>query len=171
MIRIIFNQIVEDDLQYTHYDDYPDFYGYGGIYGLSYYEDKTCFHFHTTDDSEFEGNEEFAIKLYSFTPLTPDILDTPNITSLYSDPYDLLFNFTDDYDYDYHHDDHHFHHGHHDHHDDSNNGGTCGCGYDFLDYFYESFSVRNTFNTLIPEEFRTIHVTIVDNDEGNEITC
>lgn len=155
------NVIVGDDLQYTHIDDYPYFYGYGGIYELAYDEEKSCFHFHTKDDNEFEGNEEFSIKLYSFTPLQREDLDNPNITTLYPSPFDLLFNFTDDYEYDPYHN--HHHHDDDDHHGDDSC--TCDCGCDF-GLPYEYFSERFTFDTFIPKEASTIHVTIVDNEEG-----
>ena len=141
-------------MQYTHVHDYPHFYHYGGIYYIYPDEDKTCFHFHTKDDDYFEGNENFAINLFSFTPTTfeRDGSGDSNFT-----PFDVFshVNFTDGHRND---DGYHDHpdDDHHDHHDDDK------------DYDYDPLVVSEHlfFDTVIPESLSTIHVTIVDNDEG-----
>lgn len=68
--------IVHYDLKYDH-DTYPSFDQYGGYYYIYEGYNYTCFHFHTENDNEFEGNEQFTIKLHSFTP---DPFPPPNGT-------------------------------------------------------------------------------------------
>ena len=66
----------------------------------------------------------------------------------------------------YHHHDKHKSGGHHDHHDKPQH--HPGDFYsDYYDDYFEYFAELYTFDTYIPESANTIHVTIVDNDEGN----
>ena len=134
-------------MQYTHTNDYPDFYHYGGIYPIYPYENKTCFHFHTEDDDEFEGNENFAIKLFSFTPINATELEGGSGSGYTPPSKHDIFDFDDRFDSYHHHDD-----------EEDNT---------FSQYRAFFYSEHRLFDTYIPEALSTIHVTIVDNDEGH----
>ena len=94
----------------------PNFDHYGGIYEIFPDQNETCFHFHTYDDDKFEGNEEFAIKLFSFDPLRFNNNESGvNESHQHPHPFDRAFHHSDFEDQ---HDDHNVSYSHHHHHHD-----------------------------------------------------
>ena len=162
--------IVYHDLEYAHYEEYDDFDHYGGIKRIYPNESEACFHFHTYDDDKFEGNEQFAIKLFSFSPLNYTEIQNIGNTSFAhgNNPIRDAF-YHGDFDHAYGHHDDGGHHGNNSHHDNDD----CDCNdydyyEDFKDYYAYYYSELYTHNTHIPYSVSTIRVTIVDNDPGIE---
>ncbi len=137
------HSIVDYDLQYNHSsDDYT--HHYGGIYYIASYENQTCFHFHTKDDDVFEGNEDFSIKLFSFTPTKYNGSDINNGTIDFFDIFNHV-NVTDYHDYE--------NENYYDYHD-----------HDYYSFESINYSEHLYSDTIIPDSLSTIHVTIVDNE-------
>ena len=154
-------------MQYIHYEEYPDYFypHYGGYYYIYPGDDEFCFHFHTYDDYEFEGNEKFAIKLYSFTPtrVGNNDYDNNDVSGSGSDNNNEYNSYHGDK---YHDDKYHEEYSH---------------GYDKADHYYDGkhshhgdyygkhkkpfFPEYAYFDTLIPEALSIIPVTIVDNED------